>query len=136
VGQVDQALSTAKSYADAGDQATLQSAQSYTDQKTANTASKSDLDTFKSHVDGQFDSVNRRLDRVGAMGTAMSQMAVNTSGLAGANRVGVGAGNYNGQSAIAVGYQRSIQHNRASVSIGASASGSESTVGVGAGFSW
>jgi len=66
----------------------------------------------------------------------MAQMTANTSGLAGDNRVGVGVGNYSGQSAISVGYQRAFNHNRASVSVGASASGSENSVGVGAGFSW
>ncbi len=76
------------------------------------------------------------MDRVGAMGTAMAQMSANTSGLAGANRIGAGAGSYGGESAISVGYQRAFHQNRASLSIGASASGSESTVGTGAGFSW
>jgi autotransporter adhesin len=136
VNQVDEALQTAKTYADAGDKATLNSANAYTDSKLGNMVSGADFDTFRNQVNDQFSNVNRRLDRVGAMGTAMAQMTANTSGLAGDNRVGVGAGNYGNQSAISVGYQRAFHRNRASVSIGASASGSESTVGVGAGFSW
>jgi autotransporter adhesin len=136
VSQVDQALATAKSYADTGDQQTLARANAYTDSKITNGVSRADFDTFRSHVDDQFHQVNQRLDRVGAMGTALSQMSMNTSGLSGENRVGVGAGNYGGQSAVAVGYQRAFHQNRASVSIGASSSGSESTVGVGAGMSW
>jgi len=136
VGQVDQALATAKSYADNGDQQTLARANAYTDSKINNGVSRSDFDTFRNRVDDRFHQVNQRLDRVGAMGTALSQMSMNTSGLSGENRLGVGAGNYGGQSALAIGYQRAFSRNRASVSIGASSSGSESTVGVGAGVSW
>jgi len=63
-------------------------------------------------------------------------MTSNTSGLSGENRVGAGAGSYNGQQALSVGYQRAFNNNRASVSVGASMAGSESSFGVGAGFSW
>ena len=136
VGQVQEALVTAKTYADAGDKATLNAANTYTDNKLGGMVSSTDFDTFRGQVSNQFRGVNRRLDRVGAMGTAMAQMTANTSGLAGDNRVGVGAGNYGGQSAISVGYQRAFNRNRASISVGGSASGSESTVGIGAGFSW
>jgi autotransporter adhesin len=136
VSQVDQALATAKSYADNGDQQTLSKANAYTDSKLGSSVTRADFDALRTHVDDQFHQVNQRLDRVGAMGTALSQMSMNTSGLAGENRVGMGAGNYSGQSAIALGYQRAFHGNRASVSIGASSSGSESTVGVGAGLSW
>jgi autotransporter adhesin len=136
VGQVDEALQTAKTYADTGDKATLNTAKAYTDSKLGNTVSSSDFDAFRSKVNDQFHAVDQRLDRVGAMGTAMAQMTANTSGLSGDNRVGVGAGNYGGESAISVGYQRAFKQNRASFSIGASVSGSESTVGVGGGYSW
>jgi autotransporter adhesin len=136
VGQVNDALQTAKTYSDAGDRTTLSSAQAYTDAKVAGMVSSSDFDNFRNQVSDQFHSVNQRLDRVGAMGTAMAQMSANTSGLAGNNRVGVGVGNYGGQSALSVGYQRAFANNHASISIGASASGSESSVGVGGGFSW
>jgi autotransporter adhesin len=136
VSQVDSALVTAKSYADAGDKTMLDAANAYTDSRVGGMVSGADFDTFKNQVGEQFHDVNNRLDRVGAMGTAMAQMSANQSGLAGANRIGVGAGNYGGQSAIALGYQRAVKGNRASLSVGASASGSESTVGVGAGFSW
>jgi autotransporter adhesin len=131
-----QALETAKSYADNGDVATLQQSRAYTDSKFANTVGRSEFDTFRNQVDDRFHDVDRRLDRVGAMGTAMAQMSMNTAGLAGDNRMGVGAGRYGGQSAIAVGYQHAFRDNRASFSVGASASGSESSVGIGGGFSW
>jgi autotransporter adhesin len=94
------------------------------------------LSDLRTQMNDQFSDVNRRLDRVGAMGSAMAQMTANTSGLAGDNRVGFGAGNYNGQGAFAVGYQRAFDNNHAAISVGASVSGSETSVGVGGGFSW
>jgi len=136
VSQVDEALQTAKTYADAGDQRTLSAANAYTDSKLGNSVSRSDFDSFRNQVNDQFSNVNRRLDRVGAMGTAMAQMTASTSGLAGENRLGAGVGTYGGQSAISVGYQRGFAGNRASVSVGAATSGSETTVGIGGGFSW
>src|SRR3546814_11723347 len=69
------------------------------------------------------------------MSGAYAGMAMNTAGLAGANRIGVGVGGQNGESALAVGYQRAIG-NRASISIGAAFGGGESSVLGGAGFSW
>jgi autotransporter adhesin len=134
VGQVNEALETARTYADAGDSRTLAAANAYTDSKLG--VSQSDFDSFRNQVNDKFSDVNRRLDRVGAMGTAMAQMTANTSGLAGENRIGAGAGSYGGQTAISVGYQHAFSANRASVSVGAAMSGSESTVGVGGGFSW
>ncbi|MFC3660682.1 hypothetical protein [Luteimonas notoginsengisoli] len=45
-------------------------------------------------------------------------MAMNTAGLAGANRVGVGVGGQNGESALAVVWQRAIRsRNRAQCAI-------------------
>jgi autotransporter adhesin len=70
------------------------------------------------------------------MGTAMAQMSASTSGLSGENRLGAGVGTYGGQSAISVGYQRAFASNRASLSVGAATSGSETSVGIGGGFSW
>ncbi|MHA6204817.1 YadA-like family protein, partial [Dyella soli] len=123
----------AKTYTDATATQTLNTAKAYTDAALGNQQSISDL---RNQMNDQFNNVNRRLDRVGAMGAASAQMTANTSGLAGDNRVGFGAGNYNGQSAFAVGYQRAFNNNHASVSIGGSVSGSESSVGVGGGISW
>jgi autotransporter adhesin len=70
------------------------------------------------------------------MGAASSQMALNTAGLAGDNRVGFGAGTYNGQSAASIGYQHMFSDHKASVSIGASFGSGDTSGGVGAGFSW
>jgi len=141
-------LASANAHADAGDAATLASANDYTDTvavqtlDAANTYTdtvfaqfNNELDTFREDVDQRFREQDRRIDKLAAMSGAYAGMAMNTAGLAGANRVGVGVGGQNGESALAVGYQRAIG-NRASVSIGAAFGGGESSVMGGAGFSW
>src|SRR3546814_4344346 len=78
----------------------------------------SELDTFREDVDQRFRDQDRRIDNLAAMSGAYAGMAMNTAGLAGANRIGVGVGGQNGETALAVGYQRALGH-RASISIGA-----------------
>jgi autotransporter adhesin len=135
VSQVDQAIATAKTYADAGDSSTLQQANAYTDAKFGSIVSSTDFDSFRNQVTDQFHTVNQRLDRVGAMGAAMSQMAFSTQGINTANRVGVGVGGYHGQAALSVGYSRSLTPN-ANLTFGAAVSEGESSGGVGVGFGW
>jgi autotransporter adhesin len=135
-GQIQAALATAKTYADAGDKTTLQSANAYTDQKLGNFASTSDLNSLRNQVNQQFYSVNQRLDRVGAMGAAMSQMAFSTQGINTPNRLGMGMGTYNGQAAMSMGYSHQITP-KANLTFGASISGGgESSGGVGLGVGW
>ncbi|MDQ0010877.1 hypothetical protein J2T07_003083 [Luteibacter jiangsuensis] len=134
-GQVDQALATARSYADAGDQNTLDQARSYTDSKLGNLVSRGDFDNYRRQVSDQFQQVNKRLDQVGAMGTAMAQMAFSTQGVADENRLGFGAGAYGGRSAFAVGYSRQLTRH-ANVTFGGAVSGSETSAGVGVGMGW
>ncbi|KRE94894.1 hypothetical protein ASG87_17435 [Frateuria sp. Soil773] len=135
VSQVDEALATAKTYADAGDKKTLNSAKAYTDQKVGSFVSKGDFDSFRNQVGDQFHAVNTRLNQVGAMGAAMAQMSFSTQGINQPNRLGVGVGNYNSRSALAVGYSRQIAPN-ANVTFGAAVSGDETTGGVGVGIGW
>src|SRR6202000_1202721 len=92
VSQVDQAVATAKSYADQGDAATLNSAKQYTDQKFGDVVSGGAFDEYKREVDHRFSNLNDRLNKVGAMGAAMSQMAFSTQSVNGDNRLGVGVG--------------------------------------------
>jgi autotransporter adhesin len=132
-GQVEQALDTAKSYADAGDRQTLARAQAYADQRLANVSL--DLASFRREVDDRFRSVNNRVDAVGAMGTAMSQMAFSTQGIDTPNRVGVGVGGYHNQAALAVGFSRQLS-SHASLTFGAAISGEETSGGVGLGVGW
>lgn len=135
LGQVQDALVTAKTYSDAGDQTTLSAAKAYTDQKTSSFASSSDLNSLRNEVNTQFQSVNQRLSRVGAMGSAMSQMAFSTQGIDTANRLGVGMGGYRGEAALSVGYSRQLSP-RANLTFGAAVSGNESSGGVGLGIGW
>jgi autotransporter adhesin len=135
VGQVDQAVATAKSYADQGDAATLNSAKQYTDQKFGDVVSGGAFDQYKSQVDHRFNDLNDRLNKVGAMGAAMSQMAFSTQGVSGDNRLGVGVGGYKGQGAMSVGYSRSLSP-KATLTFGAAISGGETSGGVGVGIGW
>jgi autotransporter adhesin len=135
VSQVDQAVATAKTYSDQGDAATLNSAKAYTDQKFGDVVSGGAFDEYKRSVDRRFSNLSDRLNKVGAMGAAMSQMAFSTQGVSGDNRLGVGVGGYKGQGALSVGYSRSLTSN-ASLTFGAAVSGSEASGGVGVGVGW
>jgi autotransporter adhesin len=63
-------------------------------------------------------------------------MAINTAGLSGQNRVGVGVGTYGSRNAASLGFQHVFSNNNASISIGVSSADGETSGGVGAGFSW
>ncbi|SEJ23174.1 YadA-like family protein [Frateuria terrea] len=132
-GQVDQALATANAYADPGDRQTRARAQSYADQKLAKVSL--DLFSLRREMDDRFRTVNTRLDLVGAMGSAMSQMAFSTQGIDSPNRLGVGLGGYRDHAALAVGYSRQLSPH-ASLTFGAALSGKESSGGVGLGVGW
>ena len=134
-GQVTDALATAKAYADAGDTQTLQKANAYTDQRLGSFATSNDLNTLRDQVNTQFRVVDRRINQVGAMGAAMSQMSFSTQGIATENRLGVGVGGYRGQAALSVGYSRQLSP-KANVTFGAAISGNETTGGVGVGIGW
>ncbi|MFL6588452.1 MAG: YadA-like family protein [Luteimonas sp.] len=137
-------LATASTYTDtretrirgdmtAGDAATLDSAKSYTDSVFADF--QDDFSNFRGDVDRRFDAQDQRIDKLSAMSGAYAGMAMNTAGLAGRNRIGVGVGTQSGQQALAIGYQRAVG-DRASVSIGGAFGGGEKSVMGGAGFSW
>jgi len=141
-------LQSAQDYADAGDAATLQGANAYTDTVAVQTLESANaytdgrfaawdaqLESIQRGIDDRFHRQDRRIDRQGSMAGAFAGMAMNTAGLAGRNRVGVGVGAQGGERALAVGYQRAIG-NRASVSLGGAFSGSEKSMMGGAGFSW
>jgi autotransporter adhesin len=142
-------LVAANAHSAAGDATTLAAANSFTSTSSAATFTSAnafatqavgvlqdDFDTFQSDVNNEFATEDRRISRIGAMGIASSDMAMDTAGLGGTDRIGVGAGFQNGQSAFAVGYQHAFNNNRANVSLSGSFSNGDSGVGVGAGFSW
>ncbi|WP_430391247.1 ESPR-type extended signal peptide-containing protein [Dyella sp. 20L07] len=136
-GQIDQTLVTAKAYADAGDQKTLGDAKAYTDSRLGNVVSSADYNAFKSDVNNRFTTINNRIDRVGAMGTAMAGMAGAIAAAPGTNnRVSAAIGGYGGQAALAVGYAQRIPGN-GSVLIGGAVSGAgEASGSVGVSFGW
>ncbi len=134
--QTAEALSSAKTYTDAQSTQTLNSAKAYTDQALAGYVTGDEFSQFKDQVNTRFNEQDKRIDNLGAMGAASSQMAINTAGLSGDNRVGVGAGTYNGQSAASVGFQHMFNDHKASISIGAAFGSGDTSGGVGAGFSW
>lgn len=88
-------------------------------------------------TNNRFRSVNKRIDRMGAISAAYAGMAINTAGLSGDNRLGAGIGTQNGRTALAVGYQRIVGEKRnASLSLGGAFSGSDRSISAGAGVSW
>ncbi|RPE81582.1 ESPR-type extended signal peptide-containing protein [Vulcaniibacterium tengchongense] len=113
----------------------LQQAKEYTDSRF--NALQSDFDSFRQDVDQRFGEVDKRIDRMSAISAAYAGMAINTAGLPGRNRLGVGIGAQNGKEAMAVGYQRVFgRQGNVSVSIGGAFSGNETSVSAGAGFGW
>ena len=93
------------------------------------------IDAFTGQVDQRLNEQDRRIDRQGAMGAAMLNMATSAAGIRTPNRVGVGVDLQGGESAISVGYQRAIS-DRATITIGGASSGDDTSVGIGAGFGW
>jgi hypothetical protein len=127
-------LGAANSHADASAAATLPSANSCTDVRT--NALQDDLTAFQPTVNDEFRVQDKKIDPIGAMGAAMSHMAMNAGGLDGSNRVGFGGGFQGGQSAFAIGIQHAFPGKHMSISIGGAFSNGQSNVGVGGGFSW
>ena len=85
-------------------------------------------------MDKRFAQTDQRIDRIGAMGAAMTQMAVNAAAGASPNgRIAIGVGGQGGQGAVSIGYGKRIG-DRASFSAGASFASGESSVGAGFGF--
>jgi hypothetical protein len=77
---------------------------------------------------------DERIDRMGAMNSAMMNMAINAGGSRSPRgRMAVGAGWQNGESALSVGYSKQIG-DRASFSIGGAFSNDESSAGIGFGL--
>lgn len=125
-------LRSANQHADAGDAATLRSANAYTDARV-NAIVQPQFDEFRNDVWSRMDMTDRRINRVGAMGTAMTQMAVNAANGSGdRGRLAVGVGYTDGEKALSVGY--GLRLGRGSFSLGAAFSGSENTIGAGIGF--
>jgi hypothetical protein len=133
--QTREALQSANTYADAQNTQTLSSAKAYTDQALANYVTTDSFSQYQQQVNARFSQQDKRIDRISAMSTAMVQMAASAAGIDTTNRVGLGVGNSGGESALSVGYQRALGK-KATITIGGSVSGSQSSVGAGVGFGW
>jgi autotransporter adhesin len=131
--QLDTGVADAKAYTDTTATQTLTTANAYTDSKIS--ALNDAFTDLQGQVDHRFREQDRRIDRQGAMGAAMLNMATSAAGIRTQNRVGVGVGFQNGESALSVGYQRAIS-DRATITFGGAFSGDETSVGLGAGFGW
>ena len=117
---------------DRGDAQTLSSARAYTDTRVE--ALSNQWDSFRDDVWQHLGRTEQRIDRQGAMSSAMMQMGINAAGSRSARgRVAVGVGFQGGQKAMAIGYAKPVG-DRASFSLGASFSGGESSAGVGFGL--
>ncbi|MDI1252317.1 YadA-like family protein [Thermomonas sp.] len=125
-------LTASKTYTDTTATQTLTSSKSYTDSKFA--AWNDSFSQYKQQVDVRFAQTDKRISQIGAMGTAMTQVAVNAANGSGPNgRIAIGVGAQGSQGAVSVGYGKRIG-DRASFSLGASFSSGESSVGGGFGF--
>jgi len=116
----------------AGDAQVLGSARSYTDSRVQ--ALDDRFTDLAQGLDRRMGQQDRRIDRQGAMGSAMMNMALNAAGSRSLRgRVAVGAGWQNGQQALSVGYGKQVGE-RASFSVGGAFSGNDRSAGVGFGI--
>ena len=125
-------LTASTSYSDTTATQTLTSARSYTDSKFA--AWNDSFTQYQQQVDVRFAQTDKRIDQIGAMGSAMTQMAVNSAnGNSAKGRIAIGVGAQGGQGAVSIGYGKRVG-DRASFTLGAAFSSGESSVGGGFGF--
>jgi hypothetical protein len=134
--QTQEAINSANTYAQSQNSQTLSAANAYTNQALASYVTTDAFNQFQQQVNIQFQEQDKRIDTLGAMGAAATQMAINTAGLSGDNRVGLGLGTYGGRQAASIGYQHMFSNQKASISAGVSSGGGETSGGVGVGFSW
>ena len=129
VAQVNAGVATARAYTDASAAHTLSSANAYTDGRMqAVLQAQEDFDY-------RLDRQDQRIDREGAMQSAMSMMTASAAGIEAPNRLAAGSGFQGGEAALSIGYQRLFGTNK-TLTVGASVSDSESTWGVGYGVGW
>ncbi len=121
----------------AGDAQTLRSANTYTDARMNQmlAAPTAAINELREDMNWRFNKQDERIDKLGAMTSAMVQMSASAAGLRTQNRIAVGAGFQGGEQALSIGYQRAIS-DRATVTVGGAFSDSESSAGVGVGFGW
>jgi len=116
----------------AGDTATLNSANAYTDSRMS--SFNGQFTSLQQEIDVHLRQQDTRIDQQGAMSAAMLNMAINAANSnSDRGRLGVGAGWQNGESALSVGYSKKVGE-RASFSLGGAFSSGDSSAGVGFGI--
>ena len=102
--------------------------------KDANSYTDTRFDQLQTDFNQRFDVMDSRIDRMGAMSSAMMNMGINAANSRSPRgRVGAGVGWQNGESALSVGYSKAVGE-RASFSLGGAFSGSERSIGAGFGI--
>ena len=129
VGQVNAGISTAKAYTDASSAHTLSSANAYTDGRMQAVLQ------MQEDFDYRLGQQDQRINREGAMQSAMSMMTASAAGIDMPNRLAAGTGFQGGEAAVSIGYQHAFGANK-TLTVGGSVSDSESTWGVGYGVGW
>lgn len=125
-------LSSANTYTDTKSAQAVTSANAYTDQRLAQFA----LDNYglREELERRLRQQDRRIDRLGAMSSAMLNMAINAAGSQSPRgRIAAGAGFQGGERALSIGYGKRIGE-RASFSLGGAFSKGEKSAGVGFGM--
>lgn len=135
--QLDAAMETAETYADAGDARALSAAQAYTDRQLAALGVGEEFNRFRGEVNDRFASQDGRIDRIGALGAAMAGMASSASAVSASNtRLGMAVGSYRGSGAVALGVQHAFS-SKVAVTFGAALAShgdTSATVGLGIGL--
>jgi len=93
------------------------------------------VEELHSEMDDRFNVQDERIDRMGAMSSAMSMMTASLGGLHTQNRAAVGTGFVNGEKALSVGYQRGMS-DRANFSLGGAFTSDDRSVGAAVGIGW
>lgn len=136
-GPVQEALVTARQYADGAARQASSEARAYTDQRVAGLVTYADFEAFRSDANARFRTLDTRLNRVGAMGTALAGMAGAIAAASATNsRVSAAAGGYRGEAALAIGFAQRLPGNGAVLLAGSLAGGGESSGTLGMSFGW
>jgi len=101
----------------------------------ANAFTTNAVNTLETEVNHEFAVQDKRISRIGSMGTAMSMMTASAAGIQSPNRLAVGYGHQGGENAVSIGYQRLVKSNT-TITIGGAFSNGENTFGAGLGVGW
>lgn len=98
-------------------------------------ANMGQLRDVEARLGDRMNKVDRKLR--GGIASAVATANIPQVTLPGRNLVGLGVGNYNGQSAVAVGYSRASDNNKVIIKMSAGASTQKDyTIGAGIGYQW